>query len=114
MGKMYYMTETMSCYRSVLFGKDNWTSLKNRVNKPKTIADIESNMLIQIKEYGLNININPHFYRNVVLYAICFFVKKRTFENFKLVLFALRVCPNKIYFTKWLLKVVVTRIFCKK
>ena len=104
MGKMYYMTEIMSCYRFVQSGKDNWTSLMNTTNKTKVIAEIETNMLKQVKEYGLNVDIRPHFYRNVVLYAILFFLRKRNIENFKMILYALKVCPSKISLVLWFLR----------
>jgi len=104
MGKMFYLADTMSCYRFVKEGKNNWTSLKNTVNKTKTIAAVETAMQIQVKEYGFNFNIKPHFYRNVFMYSALYFARKRTFEDFKLLLYAIKVCPNKINFLFWVLK----------
>ena len=79
-GKVYYFNEIMSCYR---VGSGGWTHTMNTTNKTKKIVEVEWAQIRQVKAYGLPININPHYYRNVVLYSFNFFKKNTNWKNFK-------------------------------
>ncbi len=113
MGKMYYIDEFMSAYRYVTSNGSNWTSQMYRVNKTKIIADVEKNMLSQVKAYQLNLDIRPHFYNNVILYALKFFIKTGKFSDFVMVLYAIRVCPSKLFFVFWAVKKTLKKVLKK-
>ena len=101
-GKVWYFSQPMSCYRYVNDSDDSWTASMGKENRTKMIVDAEKAQLVQIKNYKLKINMIPHYYRNVILYALKFYLNHPSVENWKLFLFGFKNCPRKLFFFPWL------------
>jgi len=102
-GKVKYFSDTMSCYRFVISGGSSWSASMGKVNQTEMIIDAELAQLKQIKEYKLKINMAPHYYRNVMFYALKWVLKYPSKENWILFRKGFSNCPKKFFFLPWLL-----------
>lgn len=95
-GKIYYSAEVMSCYRYSNNQGSGWTYSMGKENRTKLIMTAELAQLNQIKEYKLKINMAPHYYRNVMMYSLLWFIKTLSIKNLSIFLYAFRNCPRKL------------------
>lgn len=102
-GKVKYFAATMSCYRFVISGGSSWSASMGKVNRTEMIIEAELAQLRQIKEYRLKINMAPHYYRNVMFYALRWVLKYPSKDNWILYRKGYRNCPKKVFFFPWLL-----------
>lgn len=93
-GKIYYMNETMSCYRKNLHG-DNWTSRALISNQTLLRMKNELGLINQIKSYGLNINADKRYYSNVVLYSLLFMINHPSKYNYHILIHSFTASPNR-------------------
>ncbi len=108
MGKIRYFAKQMSCYRvssgyniTSIIWKENWTQI---------LEKNEAHMLMQVKEYNLNIDIRPHYYRNALFYAIRFWWHNKTKENCHWIWYVWKRTPNKLYGVYCICKLIINSL----
>lgn len=92
-GKVHYFPEVMSCYRYNTNSGFSYQTRMKKNNYTKMKIDAEIQHYQQIQAYGLPIDISKHYYRNVNDYAISFFLRFRTKENYELLKKSFRESP---------------------
>ena len=97
-GKIHYLPDYMSCYRYVNSSGTSYQARMKQNNLTCKIISAELSHYNQIKAYDLeNINIAPHYFRNVIDYSKDKMKMVPNEENIKLYKLAWEKCPYSKY-----------------
>jgi glycosyltransferase involved in cell wall biosynthesis len=113
-GKVHYFDEIMSCYRYVEDGGTSYQARFKKYNLTKIKVGSELAHYGQIEAYKMDIDIRPHYFRNVCDYALMKFLTQPNKENLKLLRYAYSQSPySKKQLITYSLKVYLAKI-CRK